>query len=158
MLTTGISSVSADEWSNEVSSFYYSEHSGDDVDRIKDVSLKYKGIGSFDSGDEVITSNASLDTLTGASPTGTVPSVGTAQVMTSPSGGALISNPNGIDYGNFNDTRVAFSANLDKALNDKYLRGNIGISFSEEKDYQHKGITVSLSKELNNCNTTLSLG
>ena len=42
MLATGISSsVSADEWSNEVSSLYYSEHSGDDVDRIKDVSLKY---------------------------------------------------------------------------------------------------------------------
>ncbi len=155
MSATNVSSVSAAEWSHELNTFLYSESDN----RVSDKSAKYSGKASFNDGDTLLNLNLGVDILTGASPTGALPTDGTTTIITSPSGGTqTINSSSTLEKSPFNDKRYSFDVGLDKAINDAGTRANIGLSYSKENDYKHLGLSTGLSKEINNKNTTLAVG
>ena len=155
MSATNISSASAADWSNELNTFIYSESDN----RVSDKSIKYAGKGSFNDGDTLLNLNLGVDILTGASPTGALPTDGTTTIVTSPSGGTQTTNSSStLVKAPFNDKRYSFDVGLDQAINDTGTRANAGFSYSKENDYKHLGLSTGLSKEVNNKNTTLSVG
>jgi hypothetical protein len=91
------------------------------------------------------------DVVTGASPTG-VPAQTTT--VTGASGSSSTSG-GGQKYANFNDERWAFSAGY-APLFDRTIRPKISLSYSEEKDYLSKGITLGAVFDLNKKNTTIA--
>ncbi len=99
-----------------------------------------------------------VDTLTGSTPSGATP-YGQAQTFTSPSGNSsyeIAPNDDALDP-SFKDTRVALSTQYTTPINDT-LKASGGVAFSNEYDYQSIGINGNLAKDLNQHNTTLSLG
>jgi hypothetical protein len=154
---TSLPSVSVADWSHEASLLYY----GESDSRVQDGSLKYKGVRTSEGnkGDNTLTLNIGIDTLTGASPSGVTPS-NEVQVLTSPSGKGTITHPAGkLPLDNtFKDTRLSVSGNWEQPIINESIRANLGGSFSKEYDYLHLGISGGLSKELNNKNTKFSVG
>lgn len=99
-----------------------------------------------------------LDTLTGASPNGAVAQPG-VQTFTSPSGKATYEAPAGrvpLDP-SFKDTRVALAANQERPWGAD-TRLSYGAHFSHEYDFTSLGANVSLARDFDRRNTTLSLG
>jgi len=108
--------------------------------------------------DETFNIKLALDSLTGASANGAMPSK-QAQVFTRPSGNGEYSTKAGdipLDD-TFKDTRIAASINWDKPLENQWRR-NLGFGVSSEYDYLSLGINGLVSKNLNQNNTTLSVG
>jgi hypothetical protein len=99
-----------------------------------------------------------LDTLTGASPSGAVPSTG-VQTFTRPSGDAqyvIAATEQPLDD-TFQDTRTALSASWEWPVTRLALL-SVGASLSDEYDYTHTGINARIARDFNNRNTTLSFG
>ena len=99
-----------------------------------------------------------LDSLTGASPNGAVAQPG-VQTFTSPSGKATYEAPAGrvpLDP-SFKDTRVALAAHQERPWGAD-TRLSYGAHFSHEYDFTSLGANVSLARDLDRRNTTLSLG
>lgn len=99
-----------------------------------------------------------VDTLTGSSPSGATPS-DQVQTFTSPSGKATYETPANetpLDP-SFKDTRFALSSQYVMPLSDT-LKFSGGVAVSSEHDYQSMGANGNLAKDLNQHNTTLSLG
>ena len=149
-----VSSVSAADWSNELSVLYY----GESDDRVTDASLKYQVTRTADD-ESSVTINFGIDSLTGASPSGVAPST-SAQTLTSPSGEGTTTYPaNQLTLDDtFLDTRVAASASWSKPILGDNTKLNLGGSFSKEYDYLHLGVSGGLAREFNNKNTTFSVG
>jgi len=99
-----------------------------------------------------------LDSLTGASPNGAVAQPG-VQTFTSPSGKSSYEAPAGrvpLDP-SFKDTRVALAANQERPWGaDQRL--SYGLNVSNEYDFTSLGANVSLARDFDRRNTTLSLG
>ncbi|MEH6458015.1 MAG: DUF3570 domain-containing protein [Cocleimonas sp.] len=149
-----VSIVSAADWDHEAAVLYY----GESDDRVQDASFKYKGKRTNDD-DNVLTLGLGVDTLTGSSPSGIAPS-GDVQIVATPSGNGTTTYPaNELTLDDtFLDTRVDLSASWDQSIIDDNTRVNVGVSVSKEYDYLHLGLSSGISRELNNKNTTLSLG
>lgn len=99
-----------------------------------------------------------LDTLTGASPNGATAS-DQVQTFTSPSGNGSYTTAAGeqpLDD-TFRDTRVAFSGTWSAPINRDWAY-SAGGYLSTEHDYQSLGVNGSLSRYLNQKNTTLTVG
>ncbi|WP_404416719.1 DUF3570 domain-containing protein [Marinospirillum sp.] len=98
-----------------------------------------------------------LDTLTGASPNGALPS-DQPQTFTRPSGnGSYTTDAGEIPLDDtFRDTRVAASADWSAPVNRSWAY-SVGGHFSSEHDYLSLGTNASLSRYLNQKNTTLTL-
>ncbi len=106
-----------------------------------------------------------LDTLTGGSPNGALPSH-TIQTFTSPSariattaGTHAYTVPPG-DYPldkAFHDTRFALDASWSQPLGEDY-RGSVGGHLSKEFDFLSAGTNVGISRDFNSKNTTLEGG
>lgn len=146
--------VSATDWDHEASVLYYGESDG----RVQDGSVKYKG-KRIDDDENVLTLSLGVDTLTGSSPSGIAPS-GDVQVVATPSGGGTTTykaNELTLDD-TFLDTRVDLGVSWDQSIIDDSTRANVGVSVSKEYDYLHLGVSGGVSRELNNKNTTVSLG
>ncbi len=157
LTATTLPSVSVADWSQEAAVLYY----GESDQRVQDGSFKYNGVRTTEGekGDNKLTLNLGIDTLTGASPSGITPS-NEIQIFTSPSGNSTITHSAGklpLDD-SFKDTRLSASANWEQPLVNEGTRGNIGASFSKEYDYLHLGLSGGLSKELANKNTQFSVG
>jgi len=138
-------------WQLDTSLSYYGER-----ERVSDVSANVRVQRWFERG--VLSLRLALDSLTGASASGAVPSV-FAQTFTSPSGNRSYR----IDPGStpldptFLDTRYAVSGNWLQSVG---ARGEIdlGVSASNEYDYFHSGLNARYSIGLNQRNTTLAFG
>ena len=146
--------VSATDWDHEASVLYYGESDG----RVQDGSFKYKGKRTNDD-ENVLTLNLGVDTLTGSSPSGIAPSKD-VQIVATPSGNSTTTyeaNELTLDD-SFLDTRVDLGASWDQGIIDDSTRATAGVSLSKEYDYLHLGVSGGVSRELNNKNTTLSLG
>lgn len=157
LLGAGIpSGALADEnaraWDIDSAILYYGESDG----RVKDASLSTRATRDF--GDErALSLGLTLDTLTGASPSGAV-AAARPQTFTSPSGrstytAAADSLP--LDD-SFKDTRVALDAGWSQPFGRLYTF-NAGIDLSNEYDYQHLGINAGVTRDFNRRNTTLSM-
>lgn len=99
-----------------------------------------------------------VDALTGATPTGALPS-NSAQTYTRPSGnGSYTVQPGELPLDDtFHDTRVALSANWEQPLTE-LMRGEVGTNFSQEYDFTSLGVSGNLARDLNDRNTTVSVG
>ncbi len=139
-------------WEIDSSLLIYSER--DRVSAFKPVLALRKEIGD----DEFIGFRFVADVLTGASPNGAVPT-DTAQTFTSPSGESSYTTPaNEIPLDDsFEDFRLAISADWEKPLTDT-LKGVFGFNFSIETDYTSIGLSSTFSKDLNQKQTTLTMG
>jgi Protein of unknown function (DUF3570) len=96
-----------------------------------------------------------LDSITGASPSGALPS-GQTQTVTSASGTVTTHSAGELPTTSFKDTRYAVAGEWLKPL--KSSTWSVGGHFSREKDYQSLGATGKLSFDFNQKLTTLTLG
>jgi hypothetical protein len=128
----------------------------DEGERVRDASAELRVSRLFRRG--LLALRLTVDSLTGASASGAVPSR-FAQTFTSPSGnGSYRVDPGETPLDpTFLDTRVALGANWVGAVG---RRGEIdvGLSFSDEYDYLHTGLNARYSLGLNQRNTTLAIG
>jgi hypothetical protein len=151
--TPGVSLAADAEpaWDIDSAFLYYGESDG----RVKDLSLSTHATRDF--GDErKLGLDLSIDSLTGASPSGAIASSG-PQTFTSPSGRKTYDTPAGeipLDD-TFLDTRFALSGSWSQPFARLYTV-SAGLGFSSEYDYQHIGADFGLTRDFNQRNTTLS--
>ncbi len=154
--TAAVTPVDAQEdpnWDFNTSLLYY----GEDGDRVQDLSFKSLSTRRF-ADDRFLTLGLTVDTLTGASPNGTI-RLDAPQTYTRPSGSGSYTVPAGelpLDD-TFKDTRVALSANWQQPLGERGLV-DFGASASKEYDYLHTGINARYAHDFNQRNTTVSVG
>ena len=139
-------------WEVDSSLLYYSEK--DRVTAYEPVLGLRKEIGD----DEFLNFKLVADVLTGATPNGAVPT-DYPQTFTSPSGKNSYTSPaNEIPMDkSFKDLRVAINGGWTKPLS-RTLKGIFGASFSTETDYTSLGLSSTFTKDLNEKQTTLTLG
>ena len=154
--TTAAAPVDAQEepkWDFNTSLLYY----GEDDNRVQDASFK-SIIRRLFTDDRTLTLGFTVDTLTGATPSGAI-RLDEPQSFTRPSGSGGYDVPAGelpLDD-TFKDTRVAVSAGWQQPVGEKGLLG-VGFSASKEYDYLHTGVNASYALDFNNRNTTVSVG
>jgi Protein of unknown function (DUF3570) len=143
----------ASGWSFDSTLLYY----GESDDRVRDISAAVAALRDF--GDErKLSATLTADTLTGASASGAI-ALGRPQTFTSPSGRAVYTTAAGdvpLDD-TFLDTRFALNASWTQPLARLYTF-SAGAGFSTEYDYTHLGTNLSLARDFNKRNTTLSAG
>lgn len=143
----------AERWSFDTALLYY----GENDDRVQDVSATIGARRSFDD-ERSLNVTLTADTLTGASASGAI-ATDAPQTFTSPSGNAVYTTPAGktpLDD-TFHDTRFALNASWTQPLARLYTL-SAGLGFSTEYDYRHLGANLSLARDFNKRNTTLSAG
>ena len=130
---------------------YYSEADG----RVNALEPVIQGKRVYDD-DSSLTLTFSADSLTGASPTGAVPTPD-VQTISRPSGAGSLSVPaNSIPLDNtFKDFRISAGAEWALASKNNFSWG-FGGYFSNEYDYQSALVNGSATWEFNKKNTTLS--
>lgn len=97
-----------------------------------------------------------VDVITGASPTGALPS-GQVQTHTTPSGRTVTSPAGQIPTAPFNDRRVALDGEWQKPWG-RVIRTDVGGHFSREKDYQSLGVNGKFSTDLMHRLLTITIG
>ncbi len=141
------------EWDVETALLIYSETD----DRVQAAEPVISATRNYD-GDRKLNLKLVADTLTGASPSGATPSE-LPQTFTRPSGSGSYDVTAGdapLDD-SFKDTRVALSASWTAPLNRDYTY-TVGAYGSKEYDYLSTAVNGSLSRYLDNKNTTLTGG
>lgn len=141
------------DWTFDTALLYY----GEDQGRVQDVSATIGAQRTFDD-ERLLNLTLTVDTLTGASASGATASDG-PQTFTSPSGEETYTTRAGrVPFDtSFLDTRVALSGSWTQPFARLYTV-SAGLGFSTEYDYRHIGANVSLARDFNKRNTTLSLG
>ena len=141
------------DWDVDSSLLFY----GEDNDRVKDVSLDLSIRRILDE-DRSFNLNFTVDSLTGATPNGAVPT-NAPQTFTGASGsGSYTVQPGDMPLDpTFHDTRIAGSANWQQSFGEA-SRWNAGLSASDEYDYQHIGVDGRLEHDFNLKNTTAFFG
>jgi hypothetical protein len=147
--------VQAEEpnWDIDSAVLYYNE----DDDRVS--AFEPVISGKRDLGDEEsLTFKLVLDSLTGASATGAVPST-QVQTFIRPSGnGTYTVDPNDTPLDDtFKDTRASFSMNWEKPI-DRNNRRNLGFNISHEYDFTSASVNALWDHDANQKNTTYSAG
>lgn len=103
-----------------------------------------------------LSGSLALDAITGASPSGAVPS-GRVQTYTTPSGQLRTTAANQIPTNRFNDFRGATDLEW-KAPFLRWFTSSVGTHFSREKDYQSLGASGQLSVDFYRRLFTLTVG
>ena len=166
LLGTG-NHATAGDWDIDSAILYYSET--DRVTAVEPVISGTKDLGD----DESLSMKLVLDSLSGASANGAVPST-MVQTFTTPSGGGggddddddehdggggsytVAPNETPLDD-SFEDTRISYSLNWKKPL-DRNNRRNLGFAISGETDFFSLSGNASWQHDLNQKNTTLTMG
>lgn len=140
------------EWDFSGAFLFYSE-----PDRVQAVEPVFNAQKYLDT-DESLNIKLTLDTLTGASATGAVPS-SLPQTFTRPSGnGSYVVSAGSTPLDDtFKDTRIAVAVSWSRP---SFLgtQSDLGFSISNEYDYLSVGGSASFAKNFNDNNTTLSSG
>jgi hypothetical protein len=141
------------DWDVDSAILYYAEDN-DRVQAIEPVISARKDLGD----DESVSFKLVVDSLTGASATGAVPST-QVQTFTRPSGkGTYQVAPNETPLDDtFHDTRVAFSMNWEKPT-DRNNRRTYGFNVSREYDFTSISANALWQHDANQKNTTYSYG
>ncbi len=148
-----VAAQEAKDWDIESSLLYY----GEDNDRVKDVSLDISIRRALDE-DRRFNLNFTVDSLTGATPNGAVPT-NAVQTFTGSSGGdSYTVQPGEVPLDStFLDTRIAASGNWEQSFGEA-SRWNVGLSASNEYDYFHIGGNLRFEHDFNMKNTTAFVG
>lgn len=139
-------------WQVDTSVSYYGESS-----RVTDASVNALASRLFRFGRSLVL-RLTVDSLTGASASGAVPSR-LAQTFTTPSGNSVYRVSAGttpLDP-TFLDTRIAAAATWEQPLGARNLFSG-GITVSNEYDYLHLGVNGRISRDFNERNTRVSVG
>jgi len=140
-------------WDFDTAVLYYGEGDG----RVRDMS--FNALAKKELREEsFLTMTLAVDTLTGASPSGAVPST-LPQTFTRPSGNdsyTIAAGEAPLDD-TFHDSRTALSASYEWPLT-RLTKMTVGASLSDEFDYTHAGLDARIARDFNNRNTTLSFG
>jgi len=131
----------------DLTGLFYSERI-----RVFEPTLRYTRI--YSSGRSFF-GQLSVDSVTGASPSGTLPT-GETQTFTSASGRLRTVSATDIPTVDFSDTRVAVDAEFKQPV--KMFAFTLGGHLSHEKDYRSEGVNGNVSIDLNHKLTTLNLG
>lgn len=107
-------------------------------------------------GGQSVSAQLGIDVITGASPTGAVPS-GTVQTHTSASGRTTTSPAGQIPTAQFSDRRISFDGDWQKPWG-RFVISNVSGHVSREKDYQSLGVNGTVSTELDHKLVTLTAG
>ena len=140
------------QWDIETAVMYYSEK--DRVTAIEPILSMRKEL----SDDEFLNLKFTLDSLTGASASGAVPST-QIQTFSTPSGNdtyLVAPNETPLDP-TFFDTRAQFSLGWDKP-NERTLRRNLGFNISKEYDFTSIAGNASWTWDTNLRNTSYTIG
>jgi hypothetical protein len=140
------------DWDVDTAVLYYSES-----ERVQAIEPVIQATRYFNN-DRSFTTKLVIDSLSGASATGAVPS-STPQTYSRPSGNGsytIAANQTPLDD-TFLDTRIALSGGWKQPLG-KDWTANIGFNVSNEYDYLSAAVNGGISREMNDNNTTLSLG
>ena len=97
-----------------------------------------------------------IDVITGASPTGALPS-GTIQTRTSASGHTITTSAGAIPTAAFTDRRLALDGEWHKPLG-RFVASDLSGHLSREKDYQSLGVGAKFSWDVMNRLVTLTAG
>lgn len=150
----GSPAQSADnDWDVDSAILFYAEDN-DRIEVVEPVISATKDLGD----DESLSMKLVLDSLTGASATGAVPST-MVQTFTRPSGNGTYTvdaNETPLDD-TFKDTRVAYSMNWEKPV-DRNNRRNLGFNVSKEYDFTSISVNALWQHDTNLKNTTYSYG
>jgi hypothetical protein len=103
-----------------------------------------------------ISAQLGIDVITGASPTGALPS-GSVQTRTSASGRVITSPAGQIPLAPFRDRRVALDGEWQKPFG-RFVTPTLGGHFSREKDYQSVGVNAKISTDLMRRLLTVTVG
>jgi Protein of unknown function (DUF3570) len=103
-----------------------------------------------------ISTQLGIDVITGASPTGALPS-GSVQTRTSASGRVITSPAGQMPLAPFRDRRVALESEWQKPWG-RFVTSTLGGHFSREKDYQSLGINGQISTDLMRRLLTVTVG
>jgi Protein of unknown function (DUF3570) len=141
------------DWNLDTGLLYYGE--GDN--RVQDLSFDVLARRNL-LDERSLTLGFTVDSLTGATPTGALPQA-LPQTFTSPSGrGGYTISAGQLPVDNtFHDTRLAGRVNWQQPLGRLTLI-NLGATASNEIDYLHLGVNAQLSHDFFRRNTTLSAG
>lgn len=140
------------DWDLSSAILFYSE-----PDRVSAIEPIIKAVKRIDT-DETLALKLTLDSLTGASANGALPS-DQPQTFTRPSGnGSFITAAGATPLDDtFIDTRVAFNAAWEKPIS-RMTRMNLAGNISTEYDYTSLSVSSTFSTDFNQRNTTLSYG
>ena len=103
-----------------------------------------------------ISAQFAVDVITGASPTGALPS-GVVQTRTSASGRSITSAAGAIPTAPFHDRRYALEGEWQKPWT-RFVTSTLGGHFSREKDYQSIGADAKISTDVMRRLVTLTIG
>jgi hypothetical protein len=141
------------EWDVDSAILYYAEDN-DRIQAVEPVISARKDLGD----EEAVSFKLVIDSLSGASATGAVPST-QVQTFTNASGNGtyqVAPNETPLDP-EFKDTRAAFSMNWEKPI-DRNNRRNYGFNVSKEYDFTSISANALWQHDANQKNTTYSYG
>lgn len=144
---------SESSWEIDAAVLYYGESDGR-VQALEPVIVARKDLGD----EESLEFKLVADALTGATPSGAVPS-SNPQTFTKPSGEGVYAIEAGeVPMDNtFHDSRGTFSVNWNKPTS-RLSRRTLGLNLSKEYDFASLGLSASFEHDFNQKNTTLSAG
>ncbi|PSW06619.1 DUF3570 domain-containing protein [Photobacterium lipolyticum] len=145
--------ITAAEWDYDTAIMYY----GEDDSRVSALEGMV-GATRTNGDDQTLSLKLTVDSLTGASPTGAVPQ-NEAQTFTRPSGnGSYTVAPGDTPLDDtFKDTRVQLNASWASPINRDW-DWSTGVHISKEYDYLSLGANIGFSRSLNQNNTVLTMG
>jgi len=103
-----------------------------------------------------LSATLSFDAITGASPTGAIPTT-TVQTTTSPSGNTQTTSVDTVPTNSFKDARGALDLAWQKPFG-RFVTTSVGTHFSREKDYRSLGASGKLSLQMMHRLTTITVG
>ncbi len=149
----GAQAASGEGWETDVALLYYSE-----TDRVSALEPAIATKKTFDD-DSTVGFKLVFDALTGASANGATAS-GSPQTFTRPSGnGSYTEGANETPLDDtFRDTRISLTANYEQPLENRMNKVVWGANVSNEYDFLSIGGSGTFMHDMNQRNTTLSLG
>jgi len=140
------------DWNFDAGLLYYTEVDG--ITAKEPELLARRDFG----GDAYLKLNLVVDSLTGATPTGGMPS-SKSQTVTGPSGGSSSSQGAGVTpvQGGFHDTRKAATATWDQPFAELWHWEASG-NYSIEHDFKSLGASTLFARDFDRRNTTVSAG
>src|SRR6185503_4947846 len=138
------------DWNVDSGLLYYTEVDG--VRVVEPVVLAKRDFGD----DKSLKLDFQVDSVTGATPTGAMPS-STANTVTGPSGGGSTQATGVTPKSNFHDLRRAISATWSQPFAEDW-HWDAGTDYSIEYDFKSLGANTQLSRDFDRRNTTLSAG
>lgn len=149
LLATSAARADAEDWSFDSGLLHYAESGR--VTAIEPTLIVKRKLDD----DSNVSGRFVVDSLTGATPTGAMPSSrGTS--VTGPSG-TVSSTAGELPLANFRDVRAALSATWTRRMAGQWQL-DLGGNLSLERDFRSAGANVQLARDFNRHNTTISMG